>query len=43
MEKPIFLHFHGNGGSLQWRDERFRALNADGSGQVALSYRGYGG
>ncbi len=27
----------------RWRDERFRALIADGSGLVALSYRGYGG
>ena len=42
-EKPIFLYFHGNGGSLSWRDERFRSLIADGSGLVALSYRGYGG
>jgi fermentation-respiration switch protein FrsA (DUF1100 family) len=40
---PIFLYFHGNGGSLRWRNERFRALIADGSGLVALSYRGYGG
>jgi pimeloyl-ACP methyl ester carboxylesterase len=39
----VFLYFHGNGGSLRWRDERFRALIADGSGLVALSYRGYGG
>src|SRR6476646_2109507 len=35
--QPVFLYFHGNG------DERFRALIADGSGLVALSYRGYGG
>ena len=41
--KPIFLYFHGNGGSLRWREERFRALISDGSGLVALSYRGYGG
>ena len=40
---PVFLYFHGNGGSLRWRDERFRALIADGSGLVALSYRGYAG
>src|SRR5580693_2422639 len=39
----VFLYFHGKGGSLRWRDERFRALIADGSGLVALSYRGYGG
>ena len=31
------------GASLRWRTERFRALTADGSGLVALSYRGYGG
>ena len=42
-DHPVFLYFHGNGGSLRWRDERFRALIADGSGLVALSYRGYGG
>ena len=42
-EKPVFLYFHGNGGSLRWRVDRFRALIADGSGLVALSYRGYGG
>src|SRR5262249_47509563 len=41
--KPVFLYFHGNGGSLLWRYERFRTLIADGSGLVALSYRGYGG
>jgi fermentation-respiration switch protein FrsA (DUF1100 family) len=41
--RPVFLYLHGNGGSLGWRVERFRALNADGSGLVALSYRGYGG
>src|SRR5215472_13014432 len=41
--QPIFLYFHGNGGSLRWREERFRALISDGSGLIALSYRGYGG
>jgi uncharacterized protein len=41
--RPVFLYFHGKGGSLRWRDERFRALIDDGSGLVALSYRGYGG
>ena len=42
-EKPVILYFHGNGASLRWRADRFRALAADGSGVVALSYRGYGG
>lgn len=42
-DKPVFLYFHGNGASLRYRVGRFRALTADGSGLVALSYRGYGG
>jgi fermentation-respiration switch protein FrsA (DUF1100 family) len=42
-EKPVILYFHGNGGSLRYRVERFRALTGDGTGLVALSYRGYGG
>ena len=41
--KPVLLYFHGNGGALAWRVERLRALTADGTGLVALSYRGYGG
>ncbi|MCC6886949.1 MAG: alpha/beta fold hydrolase [Hyphomicrobiales bacterium] len=42
-ERPVWLYFHGNGGSLRYRLERFRALTARGEGLVALSYRGYGG
>lgn len=42
-DKPVILYFHGNGGSLRGRVDRFRALTADGTGLVALSYRGYGG
>ncbi|MDT3683603.1 MAG: alpha/beta hydrolase [Pseudorhodoplanes sp.] len=42
-EKPVFLYFHGNGGALRHRVARFKNLTADGSGLVALSYRGYGG
>jgi uncharacterized protein len=42
-EKPVVLYFHGNGGALRYRVDRFRALIADGNGLVALSYRGYGG
>lgn len=41
--KPVILYFHGNGGALAWRADRFRALTADGTGLVALSYRGFGG
>jgi uncharacterized protein len=42
-EKPIVLYFHGNGGSLRLRAWRFRELTSDGTGLLALSYRGYGG
>jgi uncharacterized protein len=41
--KPVILYFHGNGGALRFRVERFRRLIADGIGLVALEYRGYGG
>jgi uncharacterized protein len=39
----VVLYFHGNGGSLRYRVDRFKALTAAGEGLVALSYRGYGG
>ena len=42
-DKPVVLYFHGNGGALVHRADRFRALTGDGTGLVALSYRGYGG
>jgi uncharacterized protein len=42
-EKPLVLYFQGNGGALDLRASRFRALTADGTGLLALSYRGYGG
>src|SRR6516165_6401066 len=37
-EKPVILYFHGNGGALRNRVDRFRALIADGNGLIALSY-----
>jgi fermentation-respiration switch protein FrsA (DUF1100 family) len=42
-DQPVVLYFHGNGGALRFRVDRFRALIEDGTGLVALSYRGYGG
>ena len=42
-EKPVVLYFHGNGGSVAHRVARFSKLVDDGTGLVALSYRGYGG
>jgi fermentation-respiration switch protein FrsA (DUF1100 family) len=41
--KPVVIYLHGNGGALNLRTNRFRWLTADGSGLLALSYRGYGG
>ena len=42
-DQPVVLYLHGNGGALSHRAERFRALTADGTGLVAIDYRGYGG
>jgi hypothetical protein len=42
-EQPVILYFHGNGGALRYRADRYRALTQDGTGLLALSYRGYGG
>lgn len=41
--KPLVIYFHGNGGALQHRAKRFAPLVADGTGLLAVSYRGYGG
>ena len=41
--KLLMLYFQGNAGSLRTRADRFRAFVEDGTGLVALSYRGYGG
>lgn len=40
---PVILYFPGNGDFLAGRVSRFRAMIADGTGLVALSYRGYAG
>jgi uncharacterized protein len=42
-DAPTVLYFHGNGGSLRLRVDRFQRIVAAGVGLVALSYRGYGG
>ena len=42
-DRPVILYFHGNGGSLRYRAERFRKLVADGIGLIGIEYRGYGG
>ena len=40
---PVILYFHGNGDFLAGFFGRFRDIIADGTGIVALSYRGYAG
>jgi hypothetical protein len=42
-DKPVILYFHGNGGALRYRVDRFRKIIGDGIGLVAIEYRGYGG
>ena len=37
------IYFQGNAGGSNLRAERFNWLTADGTGLLALSYRGYGG
>ena len=39
----VYLYFHGNGGNLSDRATLFREMVADGSGLLAIDYRGYGG
>lgn len=40
---PVVLFFHGNGDFLAGRVSRFRGITADGTGLVAVSFRGYAG
>src|ERR1700674_1532960 len=39
----VILYFPGNGDFLAGSASRFRAMTSDGTGLVALSYRGYAG
>jgi uncharacterized protein len=41
-DKPVVIYFHGNG-EIASRALRHRKVSADGTGVVALSYRGYMG
>lgn len=41
--RPVVLFFPGNGDFLAGRVSRFKAITSDGTGLVALSYRGYAG
>jgi fermentation-respiration switch protein FrsA (DUF1100 family) len=41
--RDVVLFFHGNGDFLAGLAGRFKAITADGTGLVGLSYRGYAG
>jgi fermentation-respiration switch protein FrsA (DUF1100 family) len=41
--KPLVIYFQGNAEGLSARANRFTWLTADGTGLLALCYRGYGG
>ena len=41
--RPVVLFFPGNGDFLAGRVSRFKGIIADGTGLVAVSYRGYAG
>lgn len=41
--QKLVIYFQGNAGGLDLRAERFGRLTADGTGVLALCYRGYGG
>jgi fermentation-respiration switch protein FrsA (DUF1100 family) len=41
--RPVVMFFPGNGDFLAGRISRFRGITSDGTGLVALSYRGYAG
>jgi fermentation-respiration switch protein FrsA (DUF1100 family) len=42
-DSPVVIYFHGNGEIVASRAPRHRQVTADGTGVVALSYRGYMG
>src|SRR5262244_4096340 len=42
-DKPVVIFFHGNAEIVPWRAARHRATIANGTGLIALNFRGYGG
>jgi fermentation-respiration switch protein FrsA (DUF1100 family) len=41
--KPVVLYWHGNGGSLAARAQKFEAFGEHGYGLLMMAYRGYSG
>jgi fermentation-respiration switch protein FrsA (DUF1100 family) len=42
-DRPVVIYFHGNGEIVPWRAKRHRATIANGTGLIAVNFRGYGG
>jgi uncharacterized protein len=42
-DKPVVIYFHGNAEIVAWRAQYHRATIANGTGLIALNFRGYGG
>ena len=42
-DKPVVIYFHGNAEIVPWRAEHHRATVANGTGLIAVNFRGYGG
>jgi fermentation-respiration switch protein FrsA (DUF1100 family) len=42
-DKPVVIYFHGNAEIVPWRAAHHRVTIADGTGLIALNFRGYGG
>jgi fermentation-respiration switch protein FrsA (DUF1100 family) len=42
-DKPVVIYSHGKAEIVAWRAKHHRATIADGTGLIALNFRGYGG
>jgi uncharacterized protein len=42
-DKPVVIFLHGNAAIVAWQAKFHRATIADGTGLIALNFRGYGG
>jgi len=42
-DKPVVIYFHGNAEIVPWRAKRHKVTIIDGTGLIAVNFRGYGG
>jgi len=42
-DKPVVIYFHGNAEIVPWRAKRHKVTITDGTGLIAVNFRGYGG